>query len=248
MKGLNRPSRLGIIALALAGCATPGETHVYALADSTAETIRDLGPTAPSTAPSFIAPGESVAGFAYDPFTDHFFLRLAPGNRIRVVDRPARAIKREFVVDALPQTGGGDMAIRPRDGHIFFAHPEKPEVIETNRFGQYVRTISLEKIATPPQGLAFDTRHTRFLVLENPGVARVTIHDLAGKQLDATMLSSSDIGPSLAFDSEKREYYAASRRDRQQIAVFDETGKFLRTVSAPTEFVDVGPRSFIRVF
>src|SRR5471032_2047214 len=121
------------LALGGGGCATPGPLHVYSLASPTAPDIADRGPEPALDVPSFLAAGETVTGFAYDPFTDHFFLRLAPGNRIRVVDRPARAVKREFVVSGLPATGGGDLAVRPRDGHIFLVHPTEPMVIELTR-------------------------------------------------------------------------------------------------------------------
>src|SRR5476649_2756664 len=81
-----------------AGCATPGALHVYSLASAAHETVHDTGPEGATDVPSFIAPDEILTGLAYDPFTDHFFLRLAPGNHFRVVDRPARTIKREFKV------------------------------------------------------------------------------------------------------------------------------------------------------
>ena len=69
--------------LLLAGCATPGPLHRYSTsADSPAE-IHDAGSDGTTASvPSFLAVGEHLVGFAYDPFTDHFFLRLAPGDLI----------------------------------------------------------------------------------------------------------------------------------------------------------------------
>src|SRR6185436_8779329 len=97
--------------LALAGCATPGPWHVY-LGDAPAPTVVvDVSGDARTEVPSFLEPEDQLTGLAYDPFTDHLFLRLAPGNKIRVVDRPARAIKREFTIESLSTTGGGDLAV-----------------------------------------------------------------------------------------------------------------------------------------
>src|ERR1700690_1398515 len=95
---LARAAALTCVAFGGAGCATPGALHVYSLASTAHETVRDTGPEGAVDMPSFVAPNEILMGLAYDPFTDHFFLRLAPGNHFRVVDRPARAIKREFNV------------------------------------------------------------------------------------------------------------------------------------------------------
>src|SRR5436190_17530024 len=107
------------VALALGGCATPGPMHVYFTGSGAPEVIGDAGGDRQVDVPSFLEPEDALTGLAYDPFTDHLFLRLAPGNQIRVVDRPARAIKREFTIDGLSAAGGGDLAVRPRDGHIF---------------------------------------------------------------------------------------------------------------------------------
>jgi hypothetical protein len=128
---------LAAAALTLGGCATPGPLHVYSLSPAPpSAAIRDTAADAPEAEiPSFLAADDELVGFAYDPFTDHFFLRLAPGNVIRVVDRPARAVKRTYTVGSLPNTGGGDLAVRPHDGRIFFTDPAGPALILTDRFG-----------------------------------------------------------------------------------------------------------------
>jgi len=226
------------------GCATPGPLHVYSLASPTAETIADSGPAPAADVSSFLAPGETVTGFAYDPFTDHFFLRLAPGDRIRVVDRPARAIKREFTAERTPTTGGGDLAVRPRDGHLFLTHPTEPTLIELNRFGKFVRMLSLAGLTGPAAGVAFDTARDRLLLLAS---SRVTVHDLDGKLL-ATIPLDRPVAPcALGFDSDQRELYAPLA-DRSAVGVFGEDGHWRRSLLLTTGLVDVGPRSYLRMF
>jgi hypothetical protein len=238
-----------LLGLLIAGCATPGPLHVYTLAADGSAAIRDTGDAgAEVELRSFIEPGERLTGFAYDPFTDHFFLRLAPGNRIRVVDRPARAIKRELALDAAPADGGGDLAVKPRSGHLFLLCALKPEVIEFSRLGGFVRTFALADLSAPPIGIAYDAAQDRLLVASHDPAGRVEIsrYDFTGRRLGHFTLER-DIGPSLAFDAEKRELYAPLAQE-PAIGVFDETGKLVRTVPTPARFIDVGPRSFIRVF
>jgi len=237
-----------IVAGGLEGCATRGPLHVYSIA-ANPTTVLDLGDENASAVPSFLAPGESVIGFAYDPFTDHFFLRLAPGNRIRVIDRPARAIKRELELERVPPGAAGsrDLAVRPRDGHLFATHPTAPALIELTRFGRFVREIPLERLTSAPAGVAYDSLGDRLLVLDGDDTRRVSIHDLVGRVLGAIPLARR-VDPSLAFDSEQRELYAPLAGEAATIAVFDETGKLVRTLPQPGRFVDVGPRSLVRVF
>ena len=235
-------------ALTFAGCATPGPLHVYALASSHASVLSDTSGDATSVdVPDFLEPGETLTGFAYDPFTDHFFLRLAPGNKIRVVDRPARAVKREFSAEGAPATGGGDLAVRPRDGHLFLAHPTEPALIELDRFGNSVRTLQLTGLVGAPAGVAFDAAHDRLLVLAPDGAPRVTIHDLDGKLLTAITLDRTVAPGALGFDAEQRELYAPLA-DSSAVGIFGEDGKLRRTLPLTAAFIDVGPRSFLRMF
>jgi hypothetical protein len=234
---------LAAVALALGGCATPGPRHVYSLASGTAAEIRDDGPAPAPAVPGFLAPGETITGFAYDPFTDHFFLRLAPGNRLRVVDRPARAVKREFTVAQLPATGGGDLAVCPRDGHLFFTLPHAAALIETTRFGEFVRTIGL---ASPAAGVAFDSAHDRILVLFAPA-AIVASLDRAGVPVATVSLAPAVQRGSVGYDADRHEFYVPLA-DRTSIGVFDENGRLTRTPPVAAELLDVGPRSFLRMF
>ena len=220
--------------------------HVYAGASGTATAVQDASDTATTDAPSFVEPDEQITGFAYDPFTDHFFLRLAPGNRIRVVDRPARAIKREFVVAGLPATGGGDLTVRPRDGHLFLLPPAGREIAEVTRLGKLTRTFELAGIAGVPRGIAYDSGAGRLLVLNADG-RRVTAHDFDGRRLGEFDLEREG-GAALAIDADKREIYAPLAGEKGIVGVFNETGRLLRTLALPAAFVDVGPRSFVRVF
>jgi len=237
---------LGLL-IAAAGCATPGPLHVYFVAGSQIESVQDVGPDSRNDVPAFLTKADSLTGMAYDPFTDHLFLRLAPGNQIRVVDRPARTVKREFQVDALPHAGGADLAIRPATGHIFLLHPREPSVIVLTRLGKWVRNLQLEGNSTPATGIAFDTEQNRLLVLAGGTPARITSHDLLGRRLNQITLSHP-VGSSLGFDSKVREFYAPLAGPSGGIGVFDASGQLRRTVAEAATFVDVGPRSFLRMF
>ncbi|MDO8539054.1 MAG: hypothetical protein Q7S40_01325 [Opitutaceae bacterium] len=233
--------------LGVAGCATQGPLHVYTLGAGGERPIQDQGNDgSQAESPSFIEPEDVVTGFAYDPFTDHFFLRLAPGNVIRVVDRPARAIKREFTISGAPEDGGGDLAVRPRDGHLFLLHPSEPVVLEASRLGKMIGTIPLAAPAGRPIGIAYDPPRDQLLLLAADG-RQVTRQNTAGERMGGLTLDR-EAGSALAFDSERRELYAPLRAAPGGIGVFDENGRLQRTVSAKETFVDVGPRSFIRVF
>ena len=231
--------------LSAAGCATPGPLHFYTLGAGQPAVITDHNNDTHLDVPSFLADDERLTGFAYDAFTDHFFLRLAPGNRLRVIDRPDRSVKREFTGEQLPTTGGGDLAVRPRDGHIFFAHPTEPALIELTRLGKFVRTLPLARPAAAPAGVAYDATRDCLFVLEGPQT--VTTRDLAGRALRHIALDRA-VGPSLAFDAEQRELYAPLANEPAQIGVFDETGRMVRTLPFAASFVDLGPRSFLRLF
>lgn len=250
-----------IVLLSLTGCATPGPLHVYSASGARPTLIRDLALASNadpvSEIPSFLVEGETLIGFAYDPFTDHFFLRLAPGDRFRVVDRPARTLKREFSVPSLaltptttPRPLTGDLAIRPRDGHVFAAHPTEAAVVEFNRFGELVRTLPLATLNIPPAALAFDPLRDRLLALSGGDLARVTVHDLSGQRLAAFALDRDVTLAALAYDPEKRELYAPLARE-SSVGLFDESGHLVRTLPLPTAsatLLDVGPRSFLRLF
>jgi DNA-binding beta-propeller fold protein YncE len=229
--------------LFLAGCATPGPLHVYTAPSAQPAALLDAGGPAPIDVPTFLAPGETLTGLAYDPFTDHLFLRLAPGNVVRVVDRPARAIKRTYTVATLPPTAGGDLAVRPRDGHIFFTHPSAPALVETDRFGAAIRTIPLAPLTAPPTAVAYDPASNHLLVLTRD---RLTTHTAAGA-LVATVVLDRPVAPAaLAYDPETREVYAPLPNG--SVGVFNLSGQLVRTLPGPVTFLDLGPRSLLRLF
>jgi hypothetical protein len=257
------PAAFSFVVL-LSGCATPGPLHLYAPSPTSPTIIRDVALDATSTSaadiPSFLAADDTLIGFAYDPFTDHFFLRLAPGDRFLVVDRPARAIKREFTVASLVTTAphrGGDLAIRPRNGHVFAAHPTQPAVVEFNRFGTFVRTLPLATLHAPPAALAFDPLRDRLLALSGGDLARVTTHDLSGQRLSSVALNRDVALAALAYEPERRELYAPLLREHA-LGIFDESGHLVRTLPSPNPTAtpasptslhfDLGPRSFLRLF
>ena len=235
------------VALGEAGCATPGPLHVYSLPANDAANVADSEPGAGETPSTFLAPGETVTGFAYDPFTDHFFLRLAPGDAIRVVDRPARAIKREFKVSQLLATGGGDLAIRPRDGHVFAILPGDLSLAEFSRYGEFVGQVSLGRMAGLPRGVAYDSARDRLLVLAGEAPARIFVQRTNGRLDSVIALDRAATGDWLAFDSEQREFYVPLGGGAA-VGVFGEDGKLRRQLPLQARALDVGPRSFLRMF
>jgi len=214
--------------------------------------VIDLQPGHPEVAvPTYLSAANTLYGIAYDPFTDHLFLRVYPGNFIRVIDRPARKIKRSFTVAGLPE-GGGDLAIRSSDRHLFYAHPTLPAVVESTLYGQFVRTLTLETLAAPPAGVAYDQKKDRLLIFTSGEPAQVSTHDLTGKRLGCVTLDRNVNRSSLAYDSVAGEFYLRLSEETS-IGVFNQQGAWQRSLplaaSDPTgAFIDVGQRSLLRMF
>ncbi len=238
------------LAFGAAGCSTPGPTHAY-LASRAEDPIIDLLPDTPSAeVPTYLESVNELYGIAYDPFTDHIFIRSFPGDYIRVIDRPAKKIKRGFLVKGLPP-GPGDLTIRSSDRHLFFAHPKRPEVVETTLYGEIVRTITLEDTQTPPSGIAYDQKNDRLLILQSGSPVRVDTYTLSGQRLDGVVLDHDVRQVSLAYDSDKAEFYAPLR-GQAAVGIFNLQGHLLRTLTNPSasnfDYVDVGQRSLLRLF
>lgn len=239
----------GVVLLAT-GCSTPGPTHAY-LASRAEDPIIDVLPGSPEVEiPSYLASVNELYGIAYDPFTDHLFLRVFPGDFVRVIDRPARKIKRGFIVKNLP-LGRGDLAIRSSDRHLFFAHPTEGAVIETNLNGVIVRTLALEHMQGPPAGVAYDQKNNLLFILKGGDLAHVGTYDLTGKRIAGVALDRNVRLTSLAYDSSAAEFYVPLA-DEASIGIFHLNGHLLRTLpaadGAARDFVDVGQRSLLRLF
>lgn len=248
------PALAAAVALGLAGCSTPGPAHLYLYSPAAGErTLRDVDPVHGSELaqiPAFNEPGEYLLGIAYDPFTDHLFLRLFPGNQVRVIDRPAAAIKRTFIAPELP-LGGHDLTIRSRDRHLFFTDPTSPALVETDLRGEFVRRIALDGLSGPVHGVAHDARADELLVLPDDPSGRLLRYTLDGKLIAETRLERTVEGYSLAYDSVERTAFA-SLADGSAIAVFDAEGRLLRRLARPAAerevFIDIGARSLLRMF
>lgn len=237
---------LALVLVWASGCATPGPLHRYAFTPGQPDRVADLGPAGAGDVPSLLAPGERVAGLAYDPFTDHLFLRLAPGDRIRVVDRPARRLKRDLELADVPD--GGDLAVRPRNGHLFLLTGPTGEVAEHTRLGRPVRRFALEGVTEPPRGLAFDATRDELVALAADG-RTVSRHDLAGRRRGDVRLAAAAAGP-LACDGETGELHAVLADPAGEVGVFGPAGERRGgwTAGGPGVLIDLGPRSFLRVF
>ncbi|MFA6959514.1 MAG: hypothetical protein WC205_02050 [Opitutaceae bacterium] len=233
-----------------AGCSTPGPLHAY-VANRAEQPVVDLFPgDADIAIPTYLEPVNDLYGIAYDPFTDHLFLRIYPGDFVRVIDRPARKIKRNFLVQDLPP-GRGDLAIRSHDRHLFFAHPSLPKIVESNLEGRRVHTITLENLQGPPSGVAYDQINNRLLILHGDNPACIATYDLAGLRQGDIALDRQVRLTSLAYDSDTREFYVPLK-DGTTIGIFNIQGHFLRSIASspatPHDFIDVGQRSLLRLF
>lgn len=240
-------------AVFLAACSTRGPGHAYLYSPALGPSIRDIHPGDGSEragVPAYVEVGEHVLGLAYDPYTDHLFLRLAPGNHVRVIDRPAAAVKRGFIAPNLP-IGGRDLAVRSRDRHLFFTDPTAPALFETDLHGKLENYLPLEGLVSPPWGLAHDPLDKELLVLAAAVSDRVHRFSEEGRALGEVLLSDPVQGLSLGFDADAREYYA-SLADASAIGVFDSRGRLLRRLPRPDPsrecFIDIGPRSLLRLF
>ena len=235
----------------MSGCATPGPNHTY-VASIAQNPVLDLRPDSPTVAvPTYLTASNTLYGIAYDPFTDHLFLRVYPGNFIRVIDRPARKIKRSFPVASLP-AGGGDLAIRSSDRHLFFSHPTLPAVVESTLYGQFVRTLTLEALKGPTAGVAYDQKQDRLFILPSREPAQISTYDLSGKPIASITLNRSVGQSSLAYDSVANEFYLRMREE-PAIGVFNHQGHWVRSLPLPATdllgcFIDVGTRSLVRMF
>jgi hypothetical protein len=251
--GLVPALALAVAASGLGGCSTPGPGHAYLYSPALGSTIRDLDPRSGAERdgiPAFVNASEQVLGFAYDPYTDHLFIRLFPGNHVRVVDRPAGAVKRTFRAPNLPM-GGRDLAVRSRNRHLFFTDPTAPALFETDGEGGLKGYHRLEGLDAPVWGVAHDPATDELIVLPEERSSRVLRFDLAGRSRGELRLDAAVEGVSLGYDAAAREYFA-SLADGSAIAVFDERGRLLRRLPRPAPgapvFVDVGPRSLLRLF
>ena len=229
----------------LAGCATGGPNHVYVAADADA-TVHDLGP-APSDLPHAIAPGERVLGLAYDYNTDHLFLRIAPAQVVRVIERPSGKILREMPLPAELRTeSSADLAIRSSDRHLFAVHPDGRSVVELTLFGEFVRRIELAGFADGIGGLAYDQKNKRLLFITRAG--RIGSVGPEGN-VNYWMTLPATVRPvSLAYDSDAKHFFVPLA-DGNSVGEFDATGKQVgKFATGPVTALDAGPRSFVRVF
>jgi hypothetical protein len=237
----------------LTGCSTPGPGHAYLYSPAIGPTIRDIDPSSGdelASVPAYIEVGEQVLGMAYDPYTDHLFLRLFPGNHVRVIDRPAGKIKRSFIAPSLP-IGGRDLAIRSRDRHLFFTDPTAPALFETDLNGELEAYHRLDGLESPAWGVAHDPLTGELLVLAAETSDRVHRFTPEGRALGQIPLEVTVQGISLGFDADKRQLFA-SLADGSAVGVFDYRGRLLRHLARPSSeremFIDIGPRSLLRLF
>jgi hypothetical protein len=248
-----------VLVIGLGGCATPGPTHVYWAAAS-GLTVYDLE-TASGDRRSLdgqIKKGEEIVGLAYDQFTDYLFLRLKPGDVIRIVNRPAGSPVRDLKLTPEIALAPGetpmnslDLTVRSRNRHLFAIDPREPVIVEFTLAGEMVRKI---KLANPPRGpvggLGFDDRRDRLVVLFASSPAVLAEVTLDGTIVHQTNLAATVHPVSLGCDAEAGEYFVPLADGA--IGVFDREGHLLRSHQVPAGVapaaIGAGPRAFLRVF
>lgn len=244
--GLRLLAALAAVALGGAGCATSGPNHVY-LTTATSPAVHDLGPP-PAVIAGAVRPGEQALGLAYDFNTDHLFVRIAPAQVIRVIERPSGKILREMPLPVeLQMTGSADLAVRSGDRHLFAVHSDGRTIVELTLFGEIVRRLELPALGGAIQGLAWDQRQSRLLVLAGD---TVRIFSPAGRELGSVKLQGVVRPASLGYDSDAQRYFVPLA-DGRELGEFDAAGNLVATHAAgdqPITAIDAGPRSLVRVF
>lgn len=235
----------------LTGCATRGPNHVY-LTTAASPEVHDLGPSSARIADA-VKSGEQALGLAYDFNTDHLFVRIAPAQVIRVIERPSGKILREM---PLPEESHihspADLAIRSRDRHLFAIHPDGRSVMELTLFGETIRRIELTGLAGPVSGLAYDQRGDRLLILSAAGDrAQVGAVTPDGNVTYYVTLAAAVSAITLGYDSDAQHYFVPLA-DGVSLGEFDAAGNLVTTHPAagagPITAIDAGPRSLVRVF
>jgi uncharacterized protein YjiK len=234
-----------------AGCATRGPNHVY-LTTATGPAIHDLGPS-PARITDAVKSGEQALGLAYDFNTDHLFVRIAPAQVIRVIERPSGKILREMKLPvALQATASADLAIRSSDRHLFAVHPDGRSVVELTLYGETIRRVELTGLAGPVRGLAYDQRGDRLLILSETGdQVQVGAATPDGNVTYYVTLAAVVSPVSLGYDSDAQHYFVPLA-DGSSLGEFDAAGKLVATRQTDSAGVitaiDAGPRSLVRVF
>lgn len=245
-----------LVAAGWTGCATQGPNHLYAITTA-GRPIVDMSTAeqAQTTVASHTLGTDLVCGLAYESFLDHLFVRLAPGDVIREIERPSGRLFRQYVIkdiprfaaDAIPTPDG--LAVRSRDRHLFLTLPgEDREIAEVNRECRLVRRIPLGLTHGRIAGLAFDQVHDRLLILYAQPAAVIAVVSLDGREEKLISLAESVRPVGLGYDSDREEFFIPLA-DGKTVGTFDREGKLLaRQPVAEAGALDAGPRSAIRVF
>lgn len=243
--------------MAFAGCSSPGPIHLY-IATAGGEPIHDVprSGAAPAQIPSRTTSAEKILGLGYDAYTDELFVRLAPGNVVRVIDRPSQRHLRDMILPGLAPTSANpltaDLAVRWRNRHIFLVDADGRSIIEYTLFGEFVRRMPAVADSALIGGLAFDQKRDRLLVLLASDRPAVLVRTLDGQEEARHELPVAVLPLSLAYDSTAEHLFVPMPGGRS-IGVFDLKGNHLSTTQSPDLEGDVtalaaGARSFVRIF
>jgi hypothetical protein len=119
-------------------------------------------------------------------------------------------------------------------------------VVELTLQGGFVRRLAFAGLAEPVNGLAYDQRQERLLVLTG---GTVRFFSLGGRELGSVTLHETVSPVSLGYDSDARHFFVPLA-DERMLGEFDATGALVASHPADGVItaVDAGPRAFVRVF
>lgn len=120
----------------LVGRAPPDSTHLHP-AGGAGEPLRDYNVATEATElagelADVVDVGEWVVGLAYESNTDYVWLRVAPANRLRVINRPARCVEAAypFGEGLKPTVRSRDVATRAVNLRVFTVSDAGDRVVE----------------------------------------------------------------------------------------------------------------------
>jgi hypothetical protein len=256
-------ARAGALMLAglFAGCSTAGPTHVY-LAGPGGAPIQDRPVDLATPAvelEGYVEDHERVVGLAYDYNTDHLWLRVLPGDLLRVVNRPARRIEAEYPAasgEIAAGTPSLDLAVRSADRRVFAVAADGRTVLVIHQLGRRLAAIEPEggRPAARIGGLAYDQSGDRLLVLWYDATgemadAWVTVNRRDGRWEETVALAARVWPTSLAFDDGARELLVPLL-DVAALGRFDRRGELRGRIPTPPGgwTIDAGKRSRLRLF
>lgn len=182
--------------------------------------------------------GSTIVGVAYRPETDLLYVRIAPGNRVRVVSHKTGRVIEDITAGGVPAGCGGvnpatdqvvadcGLAIDAFGKRLFLDHPNGNPIFVTDLAGKALGKITLRNPGGSIGGLGFDesTQHLYVLYIPTHTVAEV---DLQGVEIRRFKPDRPIQPESLDYDSDRAELLIPLVNGTH-LGIFDRDGKLLR--------------------